>query len=109
MSIEKNQQALALAFKKCRGKLAKIKELGITPDMSDDDRDNLIEQLAVKKAEAKGITIEEAVEGQTWYVDGLIDFSALSSQDRLQREYEDSFADTATEAEMLRALDAMVA
>lgn len=107
--IDKNPQALALAFKKCKGKLAKIKELGITPDMDDDAKDALIEQLAVKKAEAKGITVEEAVEGQTWYVDGLIEFSGLNTEERLQKEYDDSFADTASESEMLRVLEALAA
>jgi hypothetical protein len=106
----KNQQALALAFKKCRGKLSKIKEYGITPDMKEKDIDALIERLAEAKAEGnETITVEEAVTGQRWYVEGLVRFSGLADQEQLDQEYEDSFADTASEAEMLRAIADMKA
>lgn len=102
--MDKNPQALALAFKKCKGKLLKIKELGITSDMSEDDREALIERLSAEKAEKTEVSLAEVVTGQRWYVEGLVRFVGLSTEEQLQAEYDDSFADTASEAEMLKAL-----
>jgi hypothetical protein len=108
--IDKNPQARALAFKKCKGKLLKIKELAITPDLSEEDIDTLIENLAVAKAEAKGTTdMSEYVTGQRWYVEGLVKFSGMSTEEQFQAEYDDSFADTASEVEMLKALSEIAA
>ena len=39
----------------------------------------------------------------------LVKFSALSTEDRLEAEYQDAFADSASEAEMLEELRAMAA
>lgn len=102
--IEKNQQAMALAFKKCKGKLLKIKELNITPDMDAESVEVLIETLATAKADAEGTTLAEQVKGQRWYVEGLVKFSGMTAEDQLQHEYDDAFADTASEDEMLQAL-----
>ena len=107
--IEKNQQALALAFKKAKGKLLKIMELGIAPDMEEDSIEVLIESLATAKVEADGIKMSEAVKGQRWYIEGLVKFSGMSQIEQLQHEYDDSFADTASEDEMLEALRRLVA
>lgn len=107
--IDKNPQALALAFKKCKGKLLKIKELGITPDMKEKDVETLIENLSEAKATEKETSITEVVAGQRWYVEGLVKFSGLTTEAQLQAEYDDSFADTASEAEMLKALTDMAA
>lgn len=102
--IDKNPQALALAFKKCKGKLLKIKELGITTDQSEDVTEAMIEKLSTVKAKDKSVDISEVVVGQRWYVEGLVQFSGLTTEKQLQAEYDDSFADTASEGEMLKAL-----
>ncbi len=107
--IDKNPQALALAFKKCKGKLLKIKELGITPDMAEADVEALIETLSEAKAAEKGSGVAEVVAGQRWYTESLVRFSGLSIAEQLQSEYDDSFADTASEVEMLTALEALAA
>jgi hypothetical protein len=107
--MDKNQQALALAYKKCRGKLLKIKELGITPDMSEADIETMIENLATAKAVEKSTNITEVVAGQRWYVEGLVKFSGYTIEKQLQMEYEDSFAESASEAEMLAALSNLAA
>lgn len=108
--IDKNPQALALAFKKCKGKLLKIKELEITPNLNEGEIDALIEKLAEAKAKADTTTsMSEFVAGQRWYVEGLVKFSGMSIEDQLQAEYDDSFADTASEAEMLKALATLAA
>ena len=104
MSIEKNPQALALAFKKCKGKLLKIKELGITPDMSEADIEAMVERLSTAKAVEQNKNVAELIAGQSWYVESLVKFSAKSVEKQLEAEYNDSFADSASEAEMLCAL-----
>jgi hypothetical protein len=105
--IDKNPQALALAFKKCRGKKLKIAELGITVDQTDEVSETMIEALSVAKAKALNVELSEVVTGQRWYVEGLIKFAGLTVEAQLQSEYEDSFADTASESEMLKALAAI--
>lgn len=107
--IGKNPQALALAFKKCKGKLLKIAELGITPDQKEDVTEVMIEKLSVAKAAEKKVDISEVVVGQRWYVEGLVTFSGLAVEKQLQAEYDDSFADTASEGEMLTALTDLTA
>lgn len=102
--IDKNPQALALAFKKCKGKIQKIAELKITPDMKDAKIEILIENLATAKAVEKSVNVSEVVAGQRWYIEGLVKFSGLTVEDQLNTEYEDSFADSASEGEMLKAL-----
>lgn len=108
MSIDKNPQALAQAYKKCKGKLQKIKDLGITPDMDDEAIDALIENLSAAKAVEQGKNISEMIAGQRWYVENLVEFSGLPLEKQFQKEYEDSFADTASETEMLAALRTML-
>lgn len=105
--IDKNPQALALAFKKCRGKLLKISELGITSDLDAEAVDALIEQLSVAKANDNNSNMAEFVAGQRWYVESLVKFSGLTTEEQLQAEYEDSFAESASETEMLTALAAL--
>lgn len=104
MSIGKNPQALALAFKKTQGKLLKIKELGITPEIDAESTELLIESLAEAKAAADGVEFNTVVKGQRWYVENLVAFSALELEDQFEAEYADSFADTASEDEMMVAL-----
>ena len=107
--IDKNPQALTLAFKKCKGKIQKIAELKITPTMKDAKIETLIEALATAKAVEKSVKITEVVAGQRWYVEGLVKFSGLTVEEQLNAEYEDSFADTASEAEMLKSLSNITA
>ena len=105
--IDKNPQALTLAFKKCKGKIQKITELSITPGMAAKKIETLIESLATAKAIEKNVDISEVVAGQRWYVEGLVKFSALTVEEQLTTEYEDSFADSASEVEMLQALNSL--
>ncbi len=102
--IDKNPQALALAFKKCVGKVSKIKELGITPEIEDDSVELLIESLATAKSEAEKTSLAENVKGQRWYIEGLVKFSGMTPEEQLEAEYQGAFADTASEDEMLEAL-----
>jgi hypothetical protein len=102
--IDKNPQALAQAFKTCKGKILKIRELEITPKITAKRTEQMIEELATAKAVEKAIPLADVVAGQRWYIEGLIKFSALKPEEQLDLEYEAAFADSASEGEMLKAL-----
>ena len=107
--MKRNPQALAMAFKKFRGKLLKIKELGVHPEMTQDDIDSMTKLLAVSKADKEGGDWKDFVEGQSWYVEGLVEFSGMTTEEQLEHEYQDCFADTASETEMLESLKSLAA
>ena len=102
---DKNPQAMALGFKRARAKTLKIKELGITSEMSEDAVDELVKKLAELKAEAELGDWKKYVKGQRWYIEDLIEFSKLKGRERLDYEYKQAFPDTADEDEMLDALE----
>lgn len=108
MNDVKNQQALASAFRRAKGKSVKIKELGITPDYSEEQVDSLIKKLAEKKAEESGKEAKEHIKGMRWYVEDLVKFSGLDAKDRLDYEYQLAFADVASEEELINALEELV-
>ncbi|MCP4487705.1 MAG: hypothetical protein GY820_10375 [Gammaproteobacteria bacterium] len=109
--IDKNPLVLARAFKSCRGKIEKIAELGIRPDLDEETIDALIETLSEAKAAAdSSVTgMEEFVAGQRWYVESLVAFSKLTTEKQLQAEYDDSFPELASETEMYTALEGLKA
>lgn len=107
----KNEEALAMAYRRAVGKSMKIKELEITPSMEDDDDavDEMVKFLAEKKAETEGTEDwKQYLKGQRWYVEDLIQFSKLDAQERLDLEYKHSFPDIASEDEMLSSLETLV-
>lgn len=105
MSIDKNPQARSAAFRTCRGKILKIQELGITPDMKSEDVDKLIVKLAnAKVAATEGSDLNEQIKNQRWYVESLIAFSAKSVEDQFESEYQAAFADVGSEAEQMEFL-----
>ena len=105
---DKNAHALAMAYKRALAKSLKIKELEITPDMSEEDIDAMIKFCAELKAEKEGVDDwKQFLKGQRWYVEDLVAFSKLDAQQRLDLEYRNSFPDVATEAEMLNSLEVL--
>lgn len=102
---EKNQQAQAVAYRRAVAKSAKIKDLDITADFDEAQTDATIKFLAEKKAEETGKPWTEFVKGQRWYVEDLIKFAGMDAQERLDYEYQQAFPDTATEDELLTALE----
>lgn len=106
--VDKNEQALAMAYRRAVAKSLKIKELEITPDMSEEDIDGMVKWLSELKAEKEGKEDwKQYLKGQRWYVEDLIAFSKLDAQQRLDLEYRNSFPDVATEAEMLNSLEVL--
>lgn len=111
---EKNQEALALAYRRTKAKINKIKELGIKQDMTEKQVDALITKMAKAKAETpesiqEGKPWTDHVKGQRWYVEDLIEFDKLDVKEKLDYEYSNSFADTASEDEMLEELEKLSA
>ena len=105
---DKNAHALAMAYKRAVAKSLKIKELEITPDMSEEDIDAMVKFLAEAKAEKEGVDDwKQFLNGQRWYVEDLVAFSKLDAQQRLDLEYRNSFPEVATEAEMLNSLQVL--
>lgn len=108
---EKNPLALALAFKRARGRTAKINELGLTSSMKTETVDKLIKDLSIAKAKENGNEEKwpDEVSGQRWYIEDLIEFSKMDAQTRLDHEYNKAIPDVADEDEMLSMLTAMMA
>lgn len=106
LHIEKNGEAESIAFRRALAKTLKIKELGINPDMSDEETNDLVKFLAVKKAASVGREWEDCVKGQRWYVEDLKSFASLDVGDRLAYEYAQAFPDVGTSDELHNALEA---
>jgi len=104
----KHPEALASAYRRAVAKSSKIKELGISPDMTDEELDSTIELVAKAKADRDGVEWTTLVKGQRWYINDLKDFSELTANERLELEYTNSFPDVASELEMLNQLEAMM-
>lgn len=105
--MDRNQQVLAAAFKKAARKLKKISELKVTPNFTDDEVVTLTRTLSEAKAIEDGTDFREHLDGQEWYVRSLVEASAMTPQELLDHEYNDSFADIADEDDMLEALEAL--
>ena len=106
--IDKNEQALAMAYRRAVAKSIKIKELEITPGMKEEAIDAMVKFCAETKAEKEGTEDwKQYLKGQRWYVEDLVAFSKLDAQARLNLEYKNSFPDVATESEMLNSLQAI--
>lgn len=101
----RNPQITAVAFKKAKAKLAKIKQLGILPDMTVEAIDALVMNLAEAKAIENSAPVANYVKGQQWYVQSLVDFAGLTAAERLDFEYNDCFAEVASEEELVAMLE----
>ena len=103
--MERKQEALESAFFDAKSKIKKIKLLGIKPDMDQAAKDKLVQDLATAKSlKEPGTKVEDHYKGQDWYVESLVEFSAMSVEEQFEHCYERKFAEQATEVEMLDAL-----
>jgi len=107
--MEKHPLAQASAFRQVNWKKKRIKELLIEPDMDSESIKALI--ITLSKAKAKDLEEKDYlqfVEGQTYYVHGLVEFAkAKDNRERLNVEYGKAFATCASEDEMIEYFDAM--
>ena len=105
----KNTEALALAYNTTRAKLRKIKELGITPKLTETKIEKLVITLAKNKADNENGDYKDKIKGMEWYVNDLVEFSKLTVEEQLELEYNNSFGKVASEDEMLRELEKLAA
>jgi hypothetical protein len=101
----RNPQVLAAAFRVAKAKKAKIAQLGITADMTEDEIDSLVMSLAEAKAIEKEAPMKDFVAGQQWYVEQLVTFAGMTAKERLDAEFEDKFPEVASEEELLALLE----
>lgn len=108
--MDRDPQVLTQAFKRAKSKLAKIDELSIEVGMSEVAVNELVEKLSFAKAVESELSDEDTKEwttfakGQRYYVEQLVQFAGMDAQERLDSEYDATFADTASEEDMLTAL-----
>ena len=107
--MDKKPEALSAAFFDDKSKLQKIKQFGITPDMSQEAIDKLVEDLSNAKAISEGGKVADYRNGQDWYIQSLIEFSGMTPEEQLEHCYTRKFAEQATETEMLDALAELAA
>ena len=101
--MEKSPLILAQAFKKAKAINKKILELGLkNPDFKEDV---ILDILVASKMKEGKQSLEEAIKGQQWYLEYLIELSQLTGSELLDRCYEESFATSASYAEMVVELE----
>ena len=81
------EELLPLSYKQSKAIIAKIAELGITPDMADEEKDKLVVKLAKEKAETSGKPYTSHLKGMEWYVNSLVEKSALEGKELLETQY----------------------
>lgn len=99
--MDRKPEAMASACADGMAKLEKIKTLGITADMSQDDQDTLVEQLSQIKAIDTETDIKDIRTGQRWYVESLVEFAGMDPKDQFENLYRKKFAQQANEAEII--------
>ena len=87
--MEYKNELLAYAYRKAKSVLAKIKELGITPDLSEDAIEKLVIQLSKAKAALDSSDWKKHLKGQEWYVSDLVKKSAMTNKELLDVEYQE--------------------
>jgi len=111
MEDETNPQVLALAAKRALAKARKVKELSISPDMTDKQMDALVTKLAKAKAEDNVMSNDDwktYVKGQRWYCEDLQRFSAMSPTEMKEYELNQAFPDLCSESELEDELKAIM-
>ena len=99
--MDRKPEAMSAACADGMAKLEKIKQLGITADMSQEDQDLLVEQLSETKAIETETDIKDVRPGQRWYVESLVEFAGMDPKDQFEHLYRKKFASQANEAEII--------
>ncbi len=122
--MSKNQQAQAVAIRRAVAKSKKVKDLGITPELTTKERDTIVLKLSEHKAAEEGKDLKDFIKGQEWYVKDLQafaslggeqganesdeDFSKRQAQARFDYEYAQAFPEVASEEEGVDAILAAI-
>lgn len=92
------------AYKEAINRKAQVTLHGIVPGMTQEDLDDKIIAMAQAKADITGKSLASLVGGQEWYVNELIEFAGMTAEERYEWGRSQSFADTASDNELLDAL-----
>lgn len=92
------------AFGEAKQRLDQMKLHGITTGMTQEQIDEKVIELTEKKAQLTGKSISSLAAGQEWYVNCLVEYAGMTAEQRYLWGKEQSFADTATDDELLDAL-----
>ena len=103
--MDKKPEAVLAEYRSAAHKLTKAKILGITPDMSEEAQDELVENLAMAKALQNNKPVDDYIGGQRWYVESLIEAVAMNTKDLYDKEYKRAWEERAEESELLANLD----
>jgi len=77
---------------------------GITADMTEEQLDAKIIELSEAKSILTGKPVSSIAAGQEWYVKDMAAFAGMSAEERYEWGRSQSFADTASDNELLAAL-----
>lgn len=104
--MDYKQELLGTAFKRARSTKQKILELGITPDLSEELTEALVNKLAAAKVKLldDGTKVSQVIGGMEWYVTSLITKSAMADKDLLSLEYDELNIDNSTFDELVGML-----
>ncbi len=125
--MDRNQQVLGKAFRKVKGKRGAIirlvkladvktlhelwkrdsKDVVIMPKELNDLGEELVITMSKAKSLKDGGDYSDYLDGQQWYLEDLIDFSALTVSEQMDYQYDTEFPSVASEDEMLAALAAV--
>ena len=103
--MEYKEELLPLAFKQSKAIIAKIAELGITPNMSEEEKDKLVISLAKEKAKETGKPYTSHLKGMEWYVRSLAEKSALSAKELLETQYKEMLPYNSSFEELVSMLE----
>ena len=98
------QDLIATAFRKAVSIRQKIKELSITPQLKEDELEELAKKLAAEKALKTGVKISETIAGQEWYVKSLLKYSSMSKEELLEAQYRELLIDNSSFDELLEMM-----
>ena len=99
------EELLPLAFNKAKAIKNKIVELGLTSSITDDDKEQLIIELAKAKSDSSGKPWTSHLSGMEWYVNDLLVKSELSSKELLEICYKELLPSNSTFDELTRMLE----
>lgn len=105
--MDRHPIAVTAAIKSAVQKATRIKELGLSDKLDQEAVDKIITDLATAKALLAGQPVQMFLSGQEWYVNSLIEFSKMSTEQKMEFEYNKSVLESATYDEGLALLDAV--
>jgi hypothetical protein len=89
--MELKPEALSGAYFDVTSKRLTLKKYGIKPDMTSEEREVVAKKLAEAKTKLTFTSVKDNLNGQRWYVDVLVELSALTVQQHLEKAYAERF------------------